>query len=434
MAKNRTKTKTHNQKISVVYVSIDKLNAAPYNPRKWDQPSLGRLKQSIKEHGFVNPILVNSAPGRKQIVIGGHMRLQAARELGLTEVPVVYTSIPNIKIEQALNLKLNRISGEWDLELLKKFDVELLLDVGFDDSDLSNIWDDVLQTEDDDFDVDKAVAEIKKPKTKPGDIYRLGSHILACGDSTDLIFTKKVMGRLRAQMVYCDPPYNIGFDYVNGLTTKGKYQGKQTKDSKSDKEYAAFLKLTMENALAVSVADTHVFYWCDEKYIGLVQSLYQDLGLTNRRVCLWLKNNFNMTPHVAFNKVYEAATYSTRGKPYLSPSLTNLNEVMNKEVSTGNRLTDDVLDLLNIWLVNRMAAQEYQHPTEKPPTLHEKALRRCTKPGDVVLDLFGGSGSTLIACEQMKRRCVTVELEPVFCDVIIKRFETLTNSHAKKIN
>jgi DNA modification methylase len=107
---------------------------------------------------------------------------------------------------------------------------------------------------------------------------------------------------------------------------------------------------------------------------------------------------------------------------------------MNKEVTNGNRLSDDVLDLLNIWLVKRVAGQDYTHPTEKPPTLHEKALRRCTRPGDTVLDLFAGSGSTLIACEQMKRRCLTVEIEPVFCDVIIKRFESLTQTHAQKIN
>jgi DNA modification methylase len=141
-----------------------------------------------------------------------------------------------------------------------------------------------------------------------------------------------------------------------------------------------------------------------------------------------------MTPQVAFNKAMEPVIYATRGKPFLAPTLTNLNEVMNKEVTNGNRLSDDVLDLLNIWLVKRVAGQDYTHPTEKPPTLHEKALRRCTRPGDTVLDLFAGSGSTLIACEQMKRRCLTVEIEPVFCDVIIKRFESLTQTHAQKIN
>lgn len=432
MSKKRKEVK--NKKLQVVYIPVTDLKPAEYNPRKWDAAATDHLTESIKRFGLVDPIICNDAPGRMNVVIGGHFRLKIAMDLGITTVPVVYVRIPSIEKESELNLRLNRNTGAWDLELLKKFDVDLLLDVGFNDSDLSDIWDDVLQTEEDDFDVDEAVAAIKKPKTKPGDIYRLGSHILACGDSTDLIFIKKVMGQLQAQMVYCDGPYNIGLSYSNGLTTKGKYQGKQTKDNKSDKEYGAFLKLTIENALAVSNSDTHVFYWCDEKYIGLIQSLYHELGLTNRRVCLWLKNNFNMTPHVAFNKVYEPCVYATRGKPYLAPTLTNLNEVMNKEVSTGNRLTDDVLDLLNIWLVNRVAAQEYEHPTEKPPTLHEKALRRCTKPGDVVLDLFGGSGSTLIACEQMKRRCVTVELEPVFCDVIIKRFETLTKTHAKKIN
>lgn len=418
----------------MVYVPIKELKPAVYNPRRWDEAAIAQLTESIKRFGVVDPIIVNCAPNRNNVVIGGHFRLKVAKDLGLTEIPVVYVYIANEQVEQELNLRLNRNTGAWDYDLLKNFTLETLLDVGFDDSDLSNIWDDVLETEDDNFDVDKAVAEIKKPKTKPGDIYRLGSHLLGCGNAHDLTFIKKVMGRLRADMVYNDPPYNIGLDYSNGLTTKGKYQGHQTNDRLSAGKYGVFLGISIENALAVAQDNAHVFFWCDESYIGLVQALFKNYGLKNRRVCLWLKNNFNMTPHVAFNKVYEPCVYATRGKPYLAPSITNLNEVMNKEVGTGNRLTDDILDLLNIWLVNRVAAQEYEHPTEKPPTLHEKALRRCTKPGDVVLDLFGGSGSTLVACEQMKRRCVTVELEPVFCDVIIKRFEALTNSHAKKIN
>jgi len=142
-----------------------------------------------------------------------------------------------------------------------------------------------------------------------------------------------------------------------------------------------------------------------------------------------VKNNHNMTPQVAFNKAYEPCVYATRGKPYFAP-INNLNEVLNKEVATGNRTLDDILDLLDLWLVKRLPGQDYEHPTAKPPTLHEKPLRRCTKPSDVVVDLFGGSGSTLIACEQLKRRAFLCEIDPVFCDVIIKRFTELTGKEA----
>ena len=140
-----------------------------------------------------------------------------------------------------------------------------------------------------------------------------------------------------------------------------------------------------------------------------------------------------MTPQVAFNKAYEPCVYATRGKPYLAPNLNNLNELLNKDIANGNRAIDDIIDTLNIWLAKRLPSADYEHPTEKPPTLHEKALRRCTKPNDIALDLFAGSGSTLIACEQMKRRCFTAELEPIFCDLIIRRYESITGIKAKLI-
>lgn len=415
---------------TIVYVSASELRPAEYNPRKWDKVAEKQLAESIKRFGLIDPIIVNGASTRKNIVIGGHFRLQIAKSLGIAQVPVVYVNIPNLQKEKELNLRLNRNTGEWDFELLKSFEVELLLDVGFDDSDLSHIWDDNLGVENDDFDVKKELEKIKEPKSKPGDIYQLGSHRLICGDATNPEVIKKLVQDEKVSMLYCDPPYNIALDYNSGIGTNGKYGGK-TNDKKSEEEYKNFLKQTLQNGLSVAYPDAHIFYWCDENYIGLIQGIYKELGIINKRVCLWIKNNQNVTPQTAFNKVYEPCVYGIQGNPYLSESVKNLNEVLNKEVGTGNRLTDDILDLFNIWLAKRLPAQEYEHPTEKPPTLHEKALRRCTKAGDIVLDLFGGSGSTLIACEQLKRRAYLCEIEPIFCDLIIKRFEKLTGQEAK---
>lgn len=415
---------------TIVYVLTSELRPADYNPRKWDEVAAKQLTESIKRFGLIDPIIVNGASNRKNIVIGGHFRLEMAKRLGIESVPVVYVNIPNIQKEKELNLRLNRNTGEWDFELLKSFDVELLLDVGFDDGNLSHIWDENLGVENDDFDVKKELEKIKEPKSKLGNIYQLGSHRLICGDATNSEVIKKLTQDDKVSMLYCDPPYNISLDYSNGIGTKGKYGGK-TNDKKSEEEYKAFLKKTLENGLLTALPDAHIFYWCDENYIGIVQELYRKLGITNKRVCLWIKNNQNVTPQTAFNKVYEPCVYGIRGNPYLSESVKNLNEVLNKEVGTGNRLTDDILDLFNIWLAKRLPAQEYEHPTEKPPTLHEKALRRCTKAGDIVLDVFGGSGSTLIACEQLKRRAYLCEIEPIFCDLIIKRFEKLTGKEAK---
>jgi len=424
---------TIQNKIQTTQVSVNDLISPDYNPRKWSQDQIKNLKESIKRFGLVDPIIVNSAPERKNIIIGGNFRFNIAKQLGFKEVPVIYLNIPDIEKEKELNLRLNRNTGEWDFELLKNFDIEILMDVGFDNNDLSKIWDENLETEDDDFDTQKELEKIKEPKTKVGDIIQLGNHLLICGDSTDPKVIEKLSKEKVVDMIYSDPPYNISLDYNKGIGGKGKYGG-QTNDSKTESEYLEFLQKSLQNGLSISKPDCHVFYWNDENHIGLIQGLFKEIGIENKRTCLWIKNGFSPTPNNAFNKCYEACIYGTIGKPYISDSLRNLNEIMNKEVGSGNRTIDDILDLLNIWLVKRLPGGEYEHPTEKSPTLHEKAIRRCTKVGDTVLDLFGGSGSTLIACEQLKRKCLMVEYEPIFCDLIISRYTKLTGKEAKYVN
>lgn len=420
-------------KIQTTQVSINDLISPEYNPRKWTKDQIKNLKESVNRFGLVDPIIVNSAPERKNIIIGGNFRFNIAKQLGFTEIPVVYVNLPDIEKEKELNLRLNRNNGEWDFELLKNFDIEMLMDIGFDNNDLSKIWDENLETEDDDFDTEKELEKIKEQKTKVGDIIQLGNHLLICGDSTDSKVIEKLSKEKTVDMIYSDPPYNISLDYNKGIGGKGKYGG-QTNDNKSEAEYLEFLTKTLQNGLNISKPDCHVFYWNDENHIGLIQDLFKKTGIDNKRTCLWIKNGFSPTPNNAFNKSYEACIYGTIGKPYISDSLRNLNEIMNKEVGSGNRTIDDILDLLNIWLVKRLPGGDYEHPTEKSPTLHEKAIRRCTKIGDTILDLFGGSGSTLIACEQLKRKCLMVEYEPIFCDLIISRYQKLTGKEAKYVN
>lgn len=418
--------------LTITYVPIGELKLADYNPRSWDSAAIAKLQESIERFGTVDPLIVNSAPERRNIVIGGHFRLEVLKKLGHTEAPVVYISIPDLVKEKELNLRLNRNTGAWDFEKLKAFDMELLLGVGFDDTDLSHIWDDSLETEDDQFDIDEELKAIQEPKTKRGDMYQLGMHRLLCGDATDPAAVSRLVGKEKIAMIYTDPPYNIALDYSKGISTKGKYGG-TTDDKKTPEDYAEFLRKLIENGLTVSKEDVHAFFWCDQNAVGLVQQLYMSIGIKNQRTCLWVKNNINMTPQVAFNKAYEPCVYGTKGKPFLSDRLRNIHEVLNKEVGTGNRAIDDVLDLLDIWLVKRLPTSEYEHPTAKPPTLHERPLKRCTKPSDCVLDLCGGSGSTLIACEQLKRRSFLCEMEPIFCDVIVRRFEKLTGVSASLI-
>ncbi|KKQ45977.1 MAG: methylase N-4/N-6 protein [Candidatus Moranbacteria bacterium GW2011_GWC2_37_8] len=433
MTTKNVKKKVADEKLQIVHVDASLLKASDYNPRKWDKKAESGLKESIERFGMCDPIIANGADNRFNVVIGGHFRLHVAKILGFNDVPVVYLNIPDVQKEKELNLRLNRNTGEWDMDLLKTFELEMLMDVGFDDGDLSEIWDGALETDEDGFDVEKELKKIETPKTKIGDIYQLGKHILICGDSMDQKVVAQLTNAKEVDMLYFDSPYNISLDYSKGISTSGKYGGR-VDDNKSPAEYKEFVKNIISNGLSIAKSDCHVFEWCDQNYVGMVQDIFNELGIKNKRTCLWVKNNFNMTPQVAFNKVYEPCVYGTIGKPFLSPHEKNLNEILNKEIGTGNNAIDEIMDMFDIWVAKRLNAQDYTHPTEKPVTLHEKPLKRCTKIGDTVLDLFGGSGSTLIACEQMKRRCLTVELSPVFCDLIVKRYEVLTNKKAKLIN
>jgi DNA modification methylase len=422
-----------NTQLNIVYVPIADLKPAEYNPRKISKEALDQLKESIDRFDLVDPVIVNSSTKRKNVVIGGHMRLRAAKELGHKTVPVVHVNITSLEKEKELNLRLNRNTGEWDFEKLKFFEPGFLTDIGFSDTDLSDIWTENLETEDDEFDEEKELKKIIEPVTKVGDLIQLGQHRLICGSSTDPAVLTRLFGDDRASMIYSDPPYNINIDYNGGIGGKKNYGG-NVLDTRTDAEYKEFIVKTMIAALSVAKADTHVFYWCDQIYIGLMQELYRELGIANKRVCLWLKNSQNPVPSVAFNKCYEPCVYGVRGKPYLTKKVSNLNEVLNKEITTGNNLIEETLDHLDVWMVKRLSGKEYEHATSKPPKLHEKAIRRCTKPNDIILDSFSGSGSTMIAAEQLKRRVYAVELEPIFCDLAIKRYEKLTGNKSKVID
>ncbi|MBN1262837.1 MAG: DNA modification methylase [Candidatus Pacebacteria bacterium] len=421
------------KKLNIVYIDINVPIPSEYNPRTSTKFQEEKLDESIGEFDIVQPLILNSAPNRKNKIISGHFRWREAQKLGFKKIPVVHLSIPDIDKEKRLNLTLNRVSGDWDYELLKSFKIETLLESGFDDFDLTHIFDEVLSVQNDDFNLGHEISKIKKPKTKPGDLIILGNHRLSCSDSLNPKAINKLVGDHKINMLNYDPIYNIGLDYNKGVGTQGKYGGK-VNDKKSDSEYREFLKTALQNGLDHCLPDAHIFCWCDEKYMGMLQSLYSELGISNKRVCLWIKNNSSPTPQVAFSKVFEACVYGTTGSPYLSSSVRNLNEIMNEEVGTGNRLIDDILDLFNIWLVKRLSSQDYEHPTQKPPTLYEKAFRRCSRPGDIILDLFGGSGSQLVAAEQLKRRVFLSEIEPIFCDVIVSRYEKLAKRKAVYVN
>ncbi len=408
----------------------------PYekNPRKITDKQMEDLKVSLTKFNLAEIPAIN-LDGK---ICAGHQRIKALQLLGRGE-ELIEVRTPNRKLtpsefKQYL-LTSNRSGGSWDFDILASdFDIDTLLTSGFDSSDLTNIFDDSLEVSDDNFDEEKELEKAKDTDIKAGDYFSLGRHRLLCGNSLDPSTVKKLMDGKLADMVNDDPPFNINLSYDKGVGNKAKYGG-TTNDNKSETEYRKFLTTLIQNALSVSKKDAHIMFWCDERYVYLLQEIYKELGIDSKRLCIWIKDNASPTPNVAFNKVTEYCVYGTVGSPFLSDKVKNLNEILNKEATTGNRLSEDILDMLNIWLVKRLPSQEYQHPTQKPPTLHEKALRRCTKPGDIVLDLTAGSGSIMSACEQLKRTAYLCEMEPIFCQLIINRFKHLNpNEKVTKLN
>jgi len=396
------------------------------NPRKIKPLAFARLKERITQRGFHDVIKIDT----DGTILSGNQRKKALLELNIPEVTVL---IPDRKLtdeeRDKVALESNTNDGEWDFNILKSFDFGTLTDIGFDQMELIKFWDTDKEVLDDNFDVEKELKAIVEPQTKLGDIITLGKHKILCGDSTKPENLKRLLGEEKASMIYSDPVYNLSVNYSGGIGGQKNYGG-NVNDTRSYEEYKIFIRTSLESALAVTLPDTHIFYWCDQVYIGLIQEIYRSLGIDNKRVCLWLKNSQNPVPKVFCNKAYEPAVYGIRGKPYLTEALTNLNEVMNKEFTTGNELISQVDDFLEIWTAKRLSAKDYEHATSKPPTLHEKAIKRCTKPNDIILDSFLGSGSTLIAGQLLDRRVYGCELEPRFCDLIIRRFEKLTGLKA----
>ena len=400
--------------------TVNELIPQKINPRTISDKQLSDLKRSLEKYNLVEIPAVDL----DGTILAGHQRIKVLKILGRGD-ELIDCRAPNRKLTEKESkeylIASNKLGGDFDYDLLKSFDLDTLEFAGFDKIELGELWDKEKEITDDEFDVEGELKKIKKPITQLGDVIYLGQSKVICGDSTKQETLDKLFGKEKASMVYSDSVYNLNINYNAGIGGEKSYGG-DVNDTRTFEEYKKFLKDSMECALSVSKKDTHVFYWCDQIYIGVVQDLYRSLGIDNKRVCLWLKNNQNPVPSVAFNKAYEPVVYGVRGKPYLA-DINNLNEVLNKELSTGNNLLDEIND---IWMAKRLSAKEYEHATSKPPQLHEKAIKRCTKPNDIILDSFLGSGSTLIAGEALGRRVYGCELEPQFCDLIVRRWEKLT--------
>jgi len=369
---------------------------ADYNPRKDLKPGdaeYEKLKRSIEQFGYVEPVIWNKTTGR---VVGGHQRLKVLMDMGMTEVDCVVVEMDEDK-EKALNIALNKISGDWDKDKLAlliadlqgaDFDVSL---TGFEPAEIDDLFKDTLKdgVKDDDFDVG---AELEKPTmTKPGDIWVLGRHRLICGDSTKAKTYDLLMGSTKANLVITDPPYNVNYEGS---------AGKIKNDNMADDAFYNFLldAYTQMHSAMADDASIYVFH-ADTEGLNFRRA-FADAGFYLSGCCIWKKQSL----------VLGRSPYQWQHEPCLYGWKKNGKH----QWYAGRKET-------TIWEFDK-PKKNGDHPTMKPIPLLAYPIMNSSMSNSVVLDPFGGSGSTLIACEQTDRICYTVELDEKFCDVIVKRY------------
>jgi DNA modification methylase len=403
--------------LTVELVAIDLLRPDPANPRRISEEELDALERSIRGFGFVQPVL---ARREDSTVIGGHQRLVAARRLGLPTVPVTFL---DLSIEQArlLNLALNKISGSWDDQLLARLladlqtspDVDLSLS-GFGEDELRDLLRSLETREKkervEDFDLDSALEEAtRSPRSKPGDLWALGEHRLLCGDATNPEDIERLLGGARPSMAFTDPPYNVSLG-DHGGQQRGSRRRRIANDSMDPIAWETFVRAWGRNLIAS--VDGALYVCMSSKEMPLVSRVLAEEGGHWSDTLIWRKDRF-VLGRADYQRAYEPIWFGWR-----------------EGVShhwCGDRDQDDV------WEINRPSDAPL-HPTMKPLALMERAIANSSKPGDLVLDLFAGSGSTLIACERTGRRCAALELDPRYVDVVLARWERFSGEKAERID
>ena len=408
-------------------IAISSLRFAEYNPRKVTRSVIEQLKRSLQEFGCPVPIVINTHKGRENVIVGGEKRVRAATELGWTEIPYSSVDIP-LQKEKALNLALNKIEDQWDEEKLAQiitdltqsdFDISL---TGFNEVEVSNLLDTTMlleQEEEKPWDTEEEIKNITEPISKYGEIYQIGPNRLMCGDSTNPEDVKKLMGEKLADMVFTDPPYNVAH---TSKEKQGKFhteKGIILGDDQSQEDFKKFTEgffNTMHNALKSG----GVIYVCTG-YTSYPLFYYQMLnsGFVFSSAIVWVKPSFAVG-WSDYKKQYEQIMKGKKGK-----GKTKAEGIIygwkqgEKHVFTGETNESDV------WNMPRKAVTEMVHPTEKPEWLIMKAIKGGSRFGNIVLDLFGGSGSTLMAAHKTGRVAYLMERDEKFCDLIRKRTQRL---------
>ena len=390
-----------NGNLNIVDYKTFDLIFAEYNPRELTEDQHQDLKDSISRFGFVDPLIVNTNKDRKNILVGGHQRLKIAKELGYKKVPCVEVDLTPEK-EKELNVRLNKNTGQWDWDALaNQFEVGDLLEWGFNEDELQfKEQEEVQGLIDDDH-----IPEVEEATTQPGDLWILGKHRLLCGDATKKEDVELLVDGQKADMVFTDPPYNV--DYGNIKHPKFK-QRNIANDSMSDEEYNLFCESFIKT---LKDFNDGCIYVCGAQHKdGRTLFTILDKIYNCSTTIIWVKDSFTLGRGKYHNQ-YEPIWFG-----------------WNK---SGKNFTDN-RKLSNVWNFTRPKVSKL-HPTMKPVELIENAINDASKSNQFVLDTFLGSGSTLIACEKTNRKCYGMEIDPHYCDVIIKRWEDYTGNKAERI-
>lgn len=398
-------------------ISIDQINAAAYNPRvdlQPGDPEYEKLKRSIESFGYVEPIVWNERTGN---MVGGHQRYKImVHEQGHTELAVSVVNLDDQQ-ERLLNLALNKVSGRWDEKALAQL-LEELQEAGA-DMDLSGFEAEEIEeliaalpdvpdidplVVEDDFDVNQALEDIEDPETRRGDVWQLGPHLLMCGDATDPDDVATLMRDAKAALVVTDPPYNVDFQSDSErLAANGR--SSIMNDNMSAEEFSTFLEAVFLNYVQVMDPTAAIYIFHPTWHQRDFENAMNKAEIVRRTQCIWVKN----APSFGWSQ------YKFQHEPVFYAHIKGKAPAWYGDWSQKT-----------IWDVSRGDVSKYVHPTQKPIELLAIPIRNSSRPGDVVVDFFGGSGSTLLTCDQLGRICRTMELDPKFCDVIKQRYQAAT--------
>lgn len=423
-----------------VYKKVKHLIPYINNARTHDQKQIDQIIASIKEFGFTNPVLIDETDN----IIAGHGRLLAAKKMGLDEIPCIIIPGLNEAQKKAYIIADNKIAlnSGWDEDLLRQEfeslkDIDFDLDiVGFNLSEIHEIMNITDEPTEDNYDLDTALDEIIEPKSKPGDIYQLGNHRVMCGSCTVPADMSTLMNEKFADLVVTDPPYNM--NYQGAGNTINRKEKKILNDHLSNNDFDNLLISSFENMREVMKEGATAYVFYKELGHGTFLTNAEKANLTFKQELIWVKNQI-VVGGSKYQNMYEPCLMLCKEKI----SIWNGGRKQKSVIEDINFMNEDELREAiknfetesldtDIIRVNKNLVNDL-HPTMKPIRLLSQFIKNSSNPGDIVLDTFGGSGSTLIACEQLNRTCYMMELDPKYVDVIIDRWERFTGKQAIKL-